>query len=246
MPESGELPVFPMTAIDEITYRTPDALYNGEAVISVIQSCVPNIKDAWAMPGVDIDTLLISIRIASYGHEMEVDTICPNCTESQEINLDLRKVMERLKAGDFTKPVVYNELEIHFKPLTYRQITKNNVRQFEEQKTINILPDSTLSEEEKIAHLNKAIKNLTELTIQTMAACINMVRTQGVLVTEYDYILEWLQNCDSVLFAKIRDHIASLREQTDMKPLELTCPACQHQYLQPVSLDQSNFFGDAS
>ena len=246
MPESGELPVYPMTALDEITYRTPDALYNGEAVVSVIQSCVPNIKDAWAMPGVDIDTLLISIRIASYGHEMEVDTICPNCTESQEINLDLRKVMERLKAGDFSKPVIHQELEIHFKPLTYRQITKNNIKQFEEQKTINIIPDSTLSDEEKIVQLNKAIKNLTELTIQTMANCINMVRTQGVLVTEYDYILEWLQNCDSVLFAKIRDHIASLREQTDMRPLELNCPACQHKYLQPVSLDQSNFFGDAS
>jgi hypothetical protein len=30
-PESGELAVLPMTAIDEITYRTPDALFNGEA-----------------------------------------------------------------------------------------------------------------------------------------------------------------------------------------------------------------------
>ena len=36
MPPNGELPVFPMTAMDEITYRTPDALFNGSAVISVI------------------------------------------------------------------------------------------------------------------------------------------------------------------------------------------------------------------
>ena len=34
MPPSGELPVYPMTAIDEITARTPDALYNGVAVTS--------------------------------------------------------------------------------------------------------------------------------------------------------------------------------------------------------------------
>ena len=246
MPESGELAVYPMTAIDEITYRTPDALYNGEAVVSVIQSCIPSIKDAWATPGIDLDTILIAIRIASYGHEMEIDTVCPSCTETNEIGMDLRKIMERLRAGDFSKPITHGELEIHLKPLNYRQITKNSVKQFEEQKVINVIPDSTLTEEEKIQHLNKAIKNLTELTIHTMANCISMVRAQGILVTEPEYILEWLQNCDSVLFAKIREHIASLREQTDMKPIELSCPACQHKYLQPVSLDQSNFFGDAS
>ncbi|MFZ9751439.1 MAG: hypothetical protein ACO3CN_04985, partial [Candidatus Nanopelagicales bacterium] len=27
MPENRELPVYPMTAADEITYRTPDALF---------------------------------------------------------------------------------------------------------------------------------------------------------------------------------------------------------------------------
>ena len=32
MPANNELPVYPMTAIDEITYRTPDALFNGNAV----------------------------------------------------------------------------------------------------------------------------------------------------------------------------------------------------------------------
>ena len=41
LPENKELPVYPMTAIDEITYRTPDALFNGQAVVNVIKSCVP-------------------------------------------------------------------------------------------------------------------------------------------------------------------------------------------------------------
>jgi hypothetical protein len=36
MPPNKELPVYPMTAIDEITYRTPDALFNGQAVVNVI------------------------------------------------------------------------------------------------------------------------------------------------------------------------------------------------------------------
>ena len=64
IPPNGELPVLPMTAIDEITYRTPDALFNGQAVVDVIQSCVPSIKNAWAAPAPDINALLTAVRIA--------------------------------------------------------------------------------------------------------------------------------------------------------------------------------------
>ena len=82
--ENNEYPVLPMTTLDEITYRTPDALFNGQAVISVIQSCVPNIKNAWSMPAMDIDTVLIAIRIATYGHEMDINTPCPGCENEDE------------------------------------------------------------------------------------------------------------------------------------------------------------------
>ncbi len=37
MPETGELPVYPMTAIDEITTRTPDALFNGTALVELVR-----------------------------------------------------------------------------------------------------------------------------------------------------------------------------------------------------------------
>ena len=38
IPENGELPVYPMTALDEISYRTADALFNGAAVANVIKT----------------------------------------------------------------------------------------------------------------------------------------------------------------------------------------------------------------
>ena len=46
IPLNGEIPVYPMTAKDEIMIRTPDALLNGAGTVSVIQSCCPNILDA--------------------------------------------------------------------------------------------------------------------------------------------------------------------------------------------------------
>ena len=43
-PENKEVAIFPMTAKDEIKFKTPDALMNGQGVVDVIQSCMPNIK----------------------------------------------------------------------------------------------------------------------------------------------------------------------------------------------------------
>ena len=40
-PDNKELPVYPMTAIDEITTKTPDALFNGSAMVEIIKSCIP-------------------------------------------------------------------------------------------------------------------------------------------------------------------------------------------------------------
>ena len=75
---SGEIPIFPMTAKDDIIIKTPDALISGEAVVNVISSCVPAIKDPWKMPASDVDFVLIAIRIASFGNEMLLDYTCTN------------------------------------------------------------------------------------------------------------------------------------------------------------------------
>jgi hypothetical protein len=246
MPENRELPVYPMTAIDEITYRTPDALFNGEAVVSVIQSCIPNIRDAWQMPAVDVDTILVAIRIASYGHELELGSTCTSCGHDHDIMLDLRVVMERLRSADYVGSIVSSGLELSFQPLTYRQLTLNSLRQFEQQKVMNVLPDTEMPEEEKIQRLQAAIRQLTELTVITLADCISMIKADSIMVTEKTHIVEFLRNCDSRVFGQIREHITSLREQSDIRPIDLECPACKHQYQQPFSLDQSNFFVGAS
>ena len=77
VPESGEVAVFPMTAKDELLFKTPDALLNGEATVRVIQSCIPAITNAWEMPALDIDTCLVAIRMATYGTKMQVKVFVP-------------------------------------------------------------------------------------------------------------------------------------------------------------------------
>ena len=123
MPETGDIPVLPMTAIDEITYRTPDALFSGQAVINVIQSCIPAIKNGWAIPSIDIDTILVGIRIASYGHEMDFSTTCPKCTHVADYGVDLRTVLDKITTPDYTQPIKSGDIEIYFKPMTYKNLS---------------------------------------------------------------------------------------------------------------------------
>jgi len=246
-PETGELPVLPMTAIDEITYRTPDALFNGEAVTGVIQSCCPNIVNAWATPSVDLDVLLVAIRIASYGHSMDISSTCPSCGEEHEFGLDLRTVIDNLKSADFDQPLVKGDLQLHFRPLTYREMTNNSLQQFEQQKTLQAINSSeTIPEKDKVAQLNSMMRSLIEVTVTAMSQSITEIRTNNSIVTEQAYIEEFLHNCDRNLFNSIRDHIVKMREDSELKPLTVSCPSCQHQYTQIFTLDMANFFDPAS
>jgi hypothetical protein len=246
LPQNGELPVYPMTAIDEITYRTPDALFNGQAVISVIQSCMPNIKNAWAAPAADVNSMLVAIRLASYGHELEISSTCPNCETAEDYAVDLRQVLDQLKLPDFESNLQHGDLEIAFAPVSYEHQNRSNQSQFEEQQMIRSVTESDLPENEKIKQLNDAMRRITEHTIDALKWSISGIRTPSAIVSEQEYIQEFLVNCDRKLFTIIRDHVINLRQISDLKPLDIKCGNCSHEYQQTVTLDMTSFFGPAS
>jgi hypothetical protein len=235
-----------MTAIDEITYRTPDALFNGQATVNVIQSCMPNIQDAWAVPSIDLDTILIAIRIASYGHDMEFATTCPSCQDTSERTIDLRNMLDALRAPDYAQHIDHGDLEIYFRPLSYKNLNENSALQYEQQKLLQVIPDSTVSEADKMTALTKAFKQLTEITIRSLAISITAIKTPQALVSEPEFIEDFLKNCDRDLFNQIRDHVLRLREQSELQPLKLECTACKHRYEQALTLDMASFFAPAS
>jgi hypothetical protein len=243
---NGEYPVMPMTTMDEITYRTPDALFNGNAVTSVIESCVPNIRDAWNMPSIDIDTVLVAIRIASYGHSMDISTKCPNCGTEADYAADLRTIMDRISAGDYEKTLELGDLCLHFRPMTYRQMNNNSLAQFEDQKMLQMMDTESVPEGEKLARLGEILKKITTVTTHALAENISMVETPQARVSETEHISEWLTNCDRTTFGRIRDHILQIKRRSELQPLKIKCGNCSHEYEQSFTLDMSNFFGDAS
>jgi transcriptional regulator NrdR family protein len=246
LPANGELPVYPMTVRDEIINKTPDALFNGSAVVNLIQSCVPNIKDAWAIPSVDLDSILIAIKVATYGKDLDITGSCTHCRESSDYVIDLNRVLADIGITDYNCPQRIGQFELMFRPLSYHEINETSKEQFNEQKILNILPESGLSDQERVQQINQLIVKITDGTISALSKSISSIRTDDVIVTDEQQIHEFLNNCPNAMFTAIRDAAVAKRQAGAMKPLKLTCNHCEKQYEQTLTLDLSNFFAPSS
>lgn len=240
-PENGELPVYPMTAIDEITSRTPDALYNGLAVTEIIKSCVPNIKKPWEILNVDLDPILVAIRMATNGQLMELETVCPACTESSKFDLNLTGVLASFKPGDYATPLGKDDLQIKFQPLNYKQVNQAGESQFEIQRLLSSIDGITELEERNKATSN-IVQTINNMALELMIDTIEYIKTPDATVFDKEFIREFLNNCDKNTYNIIKEKNIELRKSTELKPLEVKCLHCQHEYNQPFNINISDFF----
>lgn len=242
MPVNEEVPIYPMTAIDEITTKTPDALYNGSAMAELIKSCVPSIKDPWAINSMDIDAILIGIRAAAGGSDMEIESNCPACDTIGKYGLNLIAMLGQMRPGDYETALEVNDLKIKFRPLTYKEMNEASIGQIEIQRVFFLLEQET-DEEVRKQKSQDALKKVTELTIKLLTGAIEYIDTPTTRVEDKAFISDFLRNCDKAVYVNIRDHNGSLKAQTEIKPLKIKCVNCTHEYEQPFTLNSSDFFG---
>lgn len=254
MPGNGEFPVYSMTAKDELTFKTPDALMNGQAVVDVIQSCIPNIKDAWRCPGIDVDLILIAIRIATYGGMMTISHQVPGTDETIDHEIDLTAVLDQiLSTTQWNETVEISPgIICGVKPLSYRHMTDVSIRTFESQKTIQSIADSDLTDEQKLELFNQGISKLTDLTVEMLAESVFYVKTPDNFVEDKTFIQEFIQNADAGFIQKIQDLINENKKTIGILPLtvhateEQIVAGAPDSYELPITMDNSNFFGQGS
>ena len=243
LPVTGEIPVYPMTNSDEITLKTPDALMNGTGIVNVIQSCCPNITDAWKMPSVDVDALLIAIRIASYGSKMTVTGVCPSCKEEHDYDVDLTSIVGQVQCPNFETPVDYNGLKIKLRPQNYFNITQNSITQFEEQKIAQALSDINISDEVRNARLKESMKTLLDLNERILVESIEYIETEdGTRVVEPDYIKDFFRNASGQVNKEIESRLELIAKEGALPTSKLQCSDCKASYEVPIEFDYSRFF----
>lgn len=242
MPENGEFPVYPMTAIDEITARTPDALFNGIAVVELIKSCVPNIKDPWSVTNVDLDAILVAIKAASStSGEMDIESQCPKCEEIAPYKVNLAGILSSISHPNFDKELEIGDLSFKFRPLTFKEVNEASMTQFEIQKLFSQL--ETVEDDDTRTKLTQdALTRVTLLTMELVSKSVVAIKTPNAVVTETAFILDFLQHCDRNIYAQARDYSGKLREESELKPMNITCGSCGNQYDQSITLNATDFF----
>jgi hypothetical protein len=244
MPENGELPVFPLTSKDEIMLRTPDALMNGQAVVEVIQSCIPNIKNAWSMPSIDTDTVLIAIRIASYGHSMDFNHTCAKCGEEHSYGMDLRHLSETIRMPDYDTPVEQQGLRVVFRPSTYKEITHLNQISYEINRQTQAIDANQLNNEERAGFITTTMQRVVDMGQEALINSTVSIEdiASGTVTSDRNFIAEFYSNIDRRMFNSIQEALIERTKDANIKPQDTTCQNCGAPITLSILFDYSNFF----
>ena len=220
IPENGQLPVYSMTAKDELLLNVPDALMNGQAVVDVIQNCIPSIKNAWATPSLDLDAILIGIRIATYGEMMKTPVKFQNDIE-MDYQVDLRGVLDSLIANCTWTPAISinDNLTVFVRPLNYKQSTTSNIQSYETQKIMQVANDESINEVDKVKMFKESFLKLTDSTLGVIVNSIEKIDTPDGSTSNPLHIKEFINNIDKEVFNKIQTHLEKLKEQNSVRPM---------------------------
>jgi hypothetical protein len=240
--DHNSVPIFAMTGMDEIIYKTPDALYSGEATIKVIESCCPYIKDAKQIPSLDVETFIIAIRIATFGENISIDQNCPKCGTENSYDVPLSSLLDYFQTIKFENTITINEeLSIKIRPLKYFEMNHYAVENFKLQKTLSQIDDVEVEQQQK--YLNDMYSDLAALQLDLFLTSIESVKIGSEAVTDKQLIGQWLENSEREVFQTIKTLFEKNKNEWTLPEQKVQCSACQSNNEISIVLDQSNFFG---
>ena len=203
---STKITVLGMTGMDEILMKTPDALLSGDSIASVVKSCCPEIIEPYELANSDIDCLLIAIRIATYGNTFSTTHTCEKCNAENDYDIDLTTFMEHFKKTTYLTDVKFEEFTIKIRPMTFRQANNVSLDNFKVQRQLYQLEQLT-DQDQKSTHIKELFNVLNEIQTKSVVDSAESIELKDQVVTDLEFIREFLSNCDQEVFKKVRDHI---------------------------------------
>lgn len=243
---AGDLPVYPMTTGDELLLKSPDALMSGHAIVSLIKSCVPAIRNPGQISTPDLDVLLLAIRAATYGEMMDIDVNCPSCGAQNGFQVNLGAVMGTMVKIDPQNPVrLTDDVVAYVRPYTLALATKVALSTFDEARKMQAADDLE-DGEERSKIINDCYDRLNELNKRAIVSSIQSIVVPGSTVTDPKYIGEFVANTDRGWIAKIEEKLKELNAKGIDKTIDAHCESCSHEWKAAIEFDPSTFFATGS
>lgn len=242
-----ELGVLPMTASDDILLKSPDALFNGEALISMLKSCAPDIPDPEEMPVCDLDLVLMAIKVATNGEGLDVVARCPKCEteETYEINLPaLMSTSQKISKDNIVE--LEEGAKVHVRPYSLRSQIKGQVQRFHNYR-MQMMLNKDMPNDEKAKIFDEALVAASAISVQLAADNILLVEipqegADPIKVNDPEHIFEWVENMDSKTYEAVITRIRDLSDSTINTEISLQCPSCTNEYRTDLELDPVSFF----
>ncbi len=219
----GEIYVYPMTAIDEIVFKTPDMLFSGKAIEEVFLRCVPDVLDVKKMLTKDVDFLMICLRRVSYGPDMEITYkhSCENAKDHQyrvsvqDFLLRTKRIDPTKRSTDF-KLTLSNEQVVELAPITYGDFI-----------TLSQATDQDLNPEKIVQRLSFALSSIIKSVDN---------------VSEKNLIQEWIQKLPPLLLKQLTDSVEKTTEWGVDFATTLKCTDCGEEVTVQTPFNPLAFF----
>jgi len=259
---NNEVGVLPMTTMNDLMLKNPEALLNGTAIENLIKdSTTLSDVDVKKMIKSDVDVLLVAIKLASQGEEQEIELTCPKCEHEQTYSRNLKNLLSEVQPHEKEYKINHENLDgltVYLRPSSFQDALTLDAHAFEEQKKITqirqnlnqMLSEKEIEEEDEVKFLSsihEIFKDLTMSTMDVYANCIQRIVTEdGEVETDRDEIYEWLKQLDNKSFEAIRDKLIEINKHGVRSEEKIKCVECGHEWDQPFDTNPTDFFGTGS
>jgi hypothetical protein len=246
-PETNELPILGMTPKDEMIIRNPDALLNGDAVLRLIKSCVPNIKKPEDIIAPDMELLLVAIRAASEKDKtISVDEKCPKCEHENSFSLDLSVAVQDFEPiGELSEFNLSNGLTIAVKPANYLYSVQTAKQMIEQANNLaSIGKDEFDTEDQRLETIGNAFEKMAQYNYAVLVNSIRYIKIpdSDVVVNDYEEIVEFVDNVESKIGKEIDQAVSRINNGGINKIFKTECENCGNELEIPVDFDPVTFF----
>ena len=247
---TGEIPVYPMTSKDEVMIKNPDALLNGESVASVLRSCT-GIENVYDLTNNDVEFLLVAIRYATSGNEMEIDAVCPKDQHVNRVAVDLERILDSVEEMEKTYQTrLENGLKVNLKPMSFKNAQRLSLNAFQEATTLQTINDTKLPQTERIKVFNKSFEAIADLAVETMIdSIVSVIVPEGdeeKTVTDKKFIGEWVKGMTSAEAKHIQTKLDDINKEGFDHSYNVVCEERGTKFKTSIEFNDSNFFGTGS
>lgn len=249
---NGEIEIFPFTTEDELYLANPDSLLNGSALEHLVKSCAPGIKDdPKDLPMEDINAIILAAKYSTYGDDLDLGIVCPNCAKDYNISVSIRSLLRGINYyPEETSLETGDGLKINLMPLTLEKSTKLQLAELQNISMVQALLNKDIPEDEKSKLLTPSIASMVHNAVDIIIFGIWSIEVDDdgkkIIVDDKKQIREFIENAPSSLTNEIKKKQEEFLSYGIDKKINNKCPSCKHEWTSNLDVDPTSFFGQNS